>query len=63
MEILIFAFAAGFKAYRPAEKFVPEPYPFQPLDVRALKQVYNARVDSSRRSSDRQKSYAVQALS
>jgi hypothetical protein len=63
MEILIFAFVAGLKLYRSKEKFVPETYPFQPLDVQALKQVYNNRVDSSSRLSDRRKSYAVQALS
>lgn len=63
MEILIFAFVAGFKFYRPEERLVPEPYPFQPLDVQALKQVYNARIDSSSGSSGWQESYAVQAVS
>jgi hypothetical protein len=63
MEILVFAFIAGFKFYRRKEKFAPEPYPFQPFDVQTLKQVYNTRVDSSSRSSDRRESYAVQALS
>jgi hypothetical protein len=63
MEILVFAFVAGFRLYRSKEKFVPEPYPFQPFDLQTLKQVYNARVDSSSRSSDRPESYAVQALS
>jgi hypothetical protein len=63
MEILVFAFVAGFKLYRAKEKFVPEPYPFQRLDVQTLKQVYNARVESSSSRSDRQRSYAVQAVS
>jgi hypothetical protein len=63
MEILVFALVAGFKIYKPKEKFVPEQYPFQPLDVQTLKQVYNARFDSSNRSFARSKSYAVQALS
>lgn len=63
MEILVFAFIAGFRFYRSKEKFVPEPYPFQPFDIQTLKQVYKTRVDSSNRSSDRQESYAVQALS
>jgi len=63
MEILVFAFVAGFRLYRSKEKFVPEPYPFQAFDVQTLKQVYNARVDSSSRSPDRRESYAVQALS
>jgi hypothetical protein len=63
MEILIFAFVAGLRLYRSKEKFVPEPYQFQPIDVQTLKQVYNTRVDSSSRLSDRRRSYAVQALS
>jgi hypothetical protein len=63
MEILVFALSAVFRLYRPKEKFVPEQYPFQPFDVQTLKQVYNTRVDSSSRSSDRRESYAVQALS
>jgi hypothetical protein len=63
MEILIYAISAGFRFYRSKEKFVPEAYPLQPFDLQTLKQVYNTRVDSSSRSSDRQQSYAVQALS
>ncbi len=63
MEILVYAIVAGFGLYAPEKKFVPEPYPFQPFDVQALNQVYNARVDSSNRSSGRRKSYAVEALS
>jgi hypothetical protein len=63
MEILIFALVAVTKLCRREEKTVPETHPFQPLDVQALKQVYNARVESSRRSSGRQESYAVQAAS
>ena len=63
MEILIFAFLAGFKIYQPKKKVVLEPYPFQPLDVEALKQVYNPRSDSSNRSIGRPESYAVQAVS
>ena len=63
MEILIFAFIAGFKIYQPKKKLVPEPYLFQPLDVEALKQVYNARSDSSNRPLGRPESYAVQAVS
>jgi hypothetical protein len=63
MEILVFAFSAGFRFYRPKEKFVPESYPFQPFDLQALKQVYNTKDESSSQSSDRRESYAVQALS
>ena len=63
MEILIFAFIAGFKIYQPKKKVVREPYSFQPLDVAALKQVYNARSDSSNRSTGRPEPYAVQAVS
>jgi hypothetical protein len=63
MEILIFAFVAGLRLYRSEEKFVPETYPLQPLDVQTLKQVYKTRDDSSSRSSDQRRSYAVQALS
>jgi hypothetical protein len=63
MEILTFALVAGFKIYTPEKRFIPEPYPFQPLDVQALKQVYNARFDSSNRSLVRPKPYAVQAAS
>jgi hypothetical protein len=63
MEILVFALVAISKLYRPREKAVLEPDQFQPLDIQALKQVYNGRVESARRFSDRQKSYAVQAAS
>jgi hypothetical protein len=63
MEILVFALVSGFKLYRPQEKFVPEPDPFQRFDVQMLKHVYNLRADSSSRSSDRRKSYVVQAAS
>ena len=63
MEVLIFAFVAMMKLYRPKEKLVPEPHQFQPFDVQTLKQVYGARVESSSRSADRRESYAVQALS
>jgi hypothetical protein len=63
MEILVFAISAGFRHYKTKEKFVPETYPLQPLDVQTLKQVYKNRVDSSSRLSDRRRSYAVQALS
>jgi hypothetical protein len=63
MEILTFALVAGFKIYRPEKRSVAEPYPFQPLDVYALRQVYNARFDSSNRSNVQPKPYAVQAAS
>ena len=63
MEILIFALVAGFKIYQPKKKFVPEPYPFQSLDLQTLKHVYNARSDSSNRSTGRPEPYAVQAVS
>jgi hypothetical protein len=63
MEVLIFAFIATTKFHRPKEKLVPEPDQFQPFDVQTLKHVYGARVGSSSRSSDRRKSYAVQAMS
>jgi hypothetical protein len=63
MEILIFAISAGFRHYKSEEKIVPEAYPLQPFDVQTLKQVYNTRVDSSSRTSDRRESYAIQALS
>jgi hypothetical protein len=63
MEILVFALLAVFKLYRPEEKIVREPHQFQPLDVQVLEQVYHARVESSRPSSDRRESYAVQAVS
>lgn len=63
MEILVFAIVAVHKLYRPEEKMVPETQTFQPLDIQALKQVYNTRIQSSSRWSDRRKPYAVQALS
>jgi hypothetical protein len=63
MEVLIFAFVAMMKLYRPKEKLAPEPHQFQPFDVQTLKQVYGTRVGSSSRSSDRRESYAVQAMS
>lgn len=63
MEVLIFAFVAMMKLYGPKEKIVTEPYEFQSFDLQTLKQVYSARVESSRRSSDRRKSYAVEAMS
>jgi hypothetical protein len=63
MEILIFAFVAGLSLYRSKEKFVPETYPLQTLDLQTLKQVYKTKDDSSNRLSDRRRSYPVQALS
>jgi hypothetical protein len=63
MEILVFALVAISKLYRPKERAVLEPYQFQPFDVQTLKQVYNGRVESARRTSNRPKSYAVQAAS
>ncbi len=62
MEVLVFAMIAIIKLYRPEEKFVPELHEFQPFDVQMLKHVYNAKGGSSHRSSDRQKSYAIQAV-
>ena len=63
MEILVFALVAFTKMISPKEMSVLEPEQFQPFDVQTLNQVYKARVESSRRSSDRQESYAVQAVS
>jgi hypothetical protein len=63
MEILVFALIAMTKLYKRKEKIVPEPHQFQPFDVQTLKQVYNARVQSSSRSSGRQESYVIQAAS
>jgi len=63
MEVLVFAIIAILKLYRPKEKFVPEPHEFQPFDVQTLKQVYSAKGGSSHRSTDRQESYAIQAVS
>ena len=63
MEILVFALVAFTKMISRKEMSVLEPEQFQPFDVQTLNQVYKARVESSRRSSDRQESYAVQAVS
>jgi hypothetical protein len=63
MEILVFALLAITKLISPKEIPVAEPEQFQPFDVQTLDQVYKARVESSRRSSDRQEPYAVQAMS
>jgi hypothetical protein len=63
MEVLIFAFIAMTRLYRPEVKLVPEPHQFEPFDVQTLKQVSGARVGSLSRSSGRRESYAVQAMS
>jgi hypothetical protein len=63
MEILVFALVAIAKLYRREEELVREPHPFQPLDVQALRHVYEIREKSSGQPSDRQKSYVVQAES
>jgi hypothetical protein len=63
MEILVFALVAMTKLYRREEKVVRESHPFQPLDVQALRHVYEIRETSSGRPSDRQESYVVQPVS
>jgi hypothetical protein len=63
MEALVFGLVAIMKLFRHEEKMVPEPLQFRPLDIQALKHVYNGRVDSSNRPSARHQSYAAQALS
>ena len=49
MEALVFALIAFRNGYKEEESFVPEPDDFQPFDLRALAQVYNATNDSSNR--------------
>jgi hypothetical protein len=63
MEILVFALVAIAKLYPREEKLVRESHPFKPLDVQALRYVYEIREKSSGRPSDRQESYVVQAVS
>ena len=43
------------------ETFVPESSEFQPIDLRALRDSYNAEDNSPSRPSDRKKSFAAHA--
>jgi len=63
MEALVFALIAFRNGYKEEESFVPEPDDFQPFDLRALAQVYNATNDSSNRPSDRSPTLAAQVAS
>ena len=63
MEILLFAILAVFRLYSPRKNRVLEPDRFEPFDVQTLNQVYHSKVESSRRSSGRQESYAIRAVS
>ena len=63
MEPLVFALIAFRNGYKQEESFVPEPDNFQPFDVRALAQVYNAMNDSSNRPSNRSSTLAAQVAS
>ena len=63
MEALVFALIAVRNGYKLQETFVPEPAEFQPFNLRALKSSYEAEKNSSRRPSDRQKSFVAQVAS
>jgi len=63
MEALVFALVAILRLFKPEKKMVPEPLQFRPLDVQALKHVYNGRMESSNRPAARHESYTAQALS
>jgi hypothetical protein len=63
MEVLLFALIAVRNAYRRQEAFVPEPYKFQSLDLRALRQAYRAKDKSLSRPSERQESHVAQPVS
>jgi len=63
METLIFAVIAVRNGYKQEQNLVPEPDDFQPFDLRALAQVYNATNDSSNRPSDRSPTLAAQVAS
>jgi len=63
MEPLVFAIVVMRKLYNQKEIFVPEPLHFPPVDLRALKHLYEAAGDSSSRPSDRQESLVTQIAS
>ncbi|MBV8174057.1 MAG: hypothetical protein JO151_05770 [Verrucomicrobia bacterium] len=63
MEVLVFALIAVRNGYNQQETFVPEPAKFQPFDLQALKQAYEAEENSSGRPSDRPKSLVAQVAS
>jgi hypothetical protein len=63
MEILVFALVAITTLYRREEKFVREPHTFQPLDVQALRHVYEAQEKSSERPFDQSESYVIATVS
>lgn len=64
MEALVFALIATRNGYKQEEEFfVPEPDRFQPFDLPALKNVYDARNDSSSRPSGRSPSLQAQVAS
>lgn len=63
MEALVFALIAVSNGYMQEETFVPEPSEFQPFDLRALKNSYEAEENSSGRPSDRSKSFVAQVAS
>jgi hypothetical protein len=56
METVIFTLIGTRK-----ETFVPESAEFQPIDLRALRHSYNAKVNSPSRRSDGKKSFVAQA--
>jgi hypothetical protein len=64
MEVFaLIAAVAVRNGYNRQETFVPEPAEFQPFDLRALKQAYDAEDNSSSRPSDRRESFVAQVAS
>jgi hypothetical protein len=63
MEPLVFAIVAMSKLYNQKESFVPEPLHFRPIDLRALKHLYQLTEESSTKTVDRQESLVTQSAS
>jgi hypothetical protein len=57
MEAVIFTLIST-----PKETFAPEPFEFQPFDLRALTRSYNAEDNSPSRPNDRKRSFVAQAF-
>ena len=62
MDTLVFGLIAANNLNKQQEPIVPEPAEFQPFDLRALER-FNARDNSTSRSSDRKQSYVAQTVS
>ena len=62
LDTLVFGIIAVNNLNKEQEQIVAEPAEFQPFDLRALER-FNARDNSTSRSSDRKQSYVAQTVS